>query len=266
MPGDGDYLRKPMVGEPIPHSKQTWDAIIDTVQRDRKRLLNGGPGSVDLGEPDGLILVKNNSGSAIARFGVLGISGILISPSTNLPEFQNNAALTGVTPATPTHTGKFVVAYEPIPAGAIGRAFVFGICPVQVNINTAGDKFADVKNGDATQLTSGAIGSAQILYAPASTGTQWALVRLNSGSPGLAWGKLSSASGSSGTNAPPAAGNLTYTVKDLAGNTIGTAVADAFARQSGNVTAATNCIYGYDGNGTLQILVHDEVINSDNCT
>ena len=135
-------------------------------------------GPIKTFDPEGCILCRNNSGAAVQRFGVLGIDSILISDQQNLLQFENLPAIKGITPAIATHRGKFVVCAEPIPSGNIGRAFVFGVCPVQVNVITAGDPFAEVTNADATQLTSGPFGLAQILWAAAGTGKKWALVRL----------------------------------------------------------------------------------------
>jgi hypothetical protein len=128
--------------------------------------------------------VQNASGSNIPRFGVMTVAGVVIAPATNLLEFQQNAAFIGSTPATSAGLGHFCIAYEPIAAGQLGRAWIFGVCPVQVNFVNADDQWADVTDGDSTALTSGPIGGAQVLWRAPGTSTQWALVRFGPG-PGV---------------------------------------------------------------------------------
>ncbi len=48
--------------------------------------------------------------------------------------------------ATDLHRGRFVILAEPIPAGAIGSAWVAGACPVQVDVTDASHVWADVKD------------------------------------------------------------------------------------------------------------------------
>ena len=74
-----------------------------------------------------------------------GIDDIVISPADNLVHFQNSFALAVSIPAY-SHTGKFVVLAEPIRDGKYGKAFVEGICPVQVNMNAEIDTEADILN------------------------------------------------------------------------------------------------------------------------
>jgi hypothetical protein len=124
------------------------------------------------------VKIKNGSGSAVARFGVLGISDVAIHPSDNSDEWMNEIVLVGVTPTTASYTGKFAVCVGPIADGEIGLAWIDGTFPCSVNVTTAGFLRADVKNSDATKLQSGATGAAQILWIESGTGTKNAVVRI----------------------------------------------------------------------------------------
>jgi hypothetical protein len=96
-----------------------------------------------------------------------------------LSEFQNQVAFRGITPTTAAHAGKFVVCLDPIADGHIGRAWVSGVCHVQVNIQDSADTHCDVKNNDRTMLQSGRSGPARILFREsAGAGTKWCVVRL----------------------------------------------------------------------------------------
>lgn len=151
--------------------------MLDTVAASRG---GGGGGGTPRGGPslpEGLVLIKNDSDDDASAFDVLGIDNILFGPDDNLPEFQRNPVLSCVTPALPDHAGKFVVLYESIPAGAIGRAWITGTCRVQVDVAAESDQYADVADGIATKLASGRSGGVQILYKQSGTGTKWAVVR-----------------------------------------------------------------------------------------
>ncbi len=127
----------------------------------------------------GIVLVNNDSGYDRGRFDVLGIDGVAIEASANLEEFQNRIVLSGATPTASDHTGRFVVLLEPIAAGAIGKAVVSGVCPVQVDVQKEEDQWADVKDDDATALKSGSFGGAAILWKESGTGAKWAVVRVS---------------------------------------------------------------------------------------
>lgn len=76
---------------------------------------------------------------------------------------------------------------------------------------------------------------------------------------------LSGASGSAGTNSPPAAATYTYTVTDaFTGVQIGTSISVWMARQPGHVTAASKGLACWIS-GTLYIVLCDEVIDTTTC-
>jgi hypothetical protein len=138
------------------------------------------------------VKVRNDSGDDRARFDVLGISGPLFTPTDNLAEFLRAPKLIGVLPDADTHAGRFVILLEPLPAGKIGWALAAGVVPVTVNMVTADDKFADVTDGQAGYLTSGAEGAARILWADTGTGQRRAMVLLGAAGGGMTlfWGTL----------------------------------------------------------------------------
>jgi hypothetical protein len=179
-----DSLRKVATGDPLVIPAAAYNAFIDAARANQSgRSLVGtvGPG----GAPSTLVPVRNDSGATRGRFEVLGISGTVFAASS-LDAFQNYPILTGVSPTT-AHTGAFLVLLAPVKNNEIGLGLLEGLVPVQVNVTRTDHRFADVTNGDATRLTSAALGSAQLLYAAAATGLQWMLVRLGpSGSVGTA--------------------------------------------------------------------------------
>ncbi len=52
---------------------------------------------------------------------MLGIDGPIFTPVDSEDGFKNRVALVGVTPANPTHLGRFAILLEPIANGKIGQ-------------------------------------------------------------------------------------------------------------------------------------------------
>jgi len=161
-------------------SARTWNRFCDTadlVLGNQLGILGGPLGQS--GSPANIVLIKNNSGYAVQRFGVLGISGVAISPASSVQaaaQFAERPILTGITPTTQNHSEKFVVAIEPIKINAIGRAAVSGVFACKVNIVDADHGFADVRDGDRTQLETVECGVCQLLWKQSGTGAgKWAL-------------------------------------------------------------------------------------------
>ena len=169
-------MRKVISGEPLRIPASTYNAFIDTAEDFFKR--RHSTGVPRAGESDDEpVLVQNSSGSDVDRFGVLGISNVVISPTDNPTGFGNQVAMVGVTPDADDHEGKFLIAQAPIANGALGLCRASGLTWVKVDVSSEGHGYAEVKDGDLTQLASAASGSAQILYKESGTGTKWAVVR-----------------------------------------------------------------------------------------
>jgi hypothetical protein len=145
-----------------------------------------GGGATGADPAPNIVLIKNDSGADVPWLGVLGISGVEISPvGGNLTgdtdadrkarEFATRPILTGVTPTTAL-SESFVVTLEPIASGKVGRAAVSGAFACRVNVTNASHRFAVAKNGDAAQLASAACGVLQLVWKEAGTGAnKWAV-------------------------------------------------------------------------------------------
>ena len=165
-------------GQPLRIPARTWNALMDDARRSTlpsDMFGSGSLGGADLGP---VIWIKNTSGGNLDRFSVVGIDGIVIDPADNLAEFKRVLALQGTTPAAGRHDEKFAVLAEPVIDGRLGRAWVTGVCVVQVNMTAAAHGCATITDADATMLTSAPTGPARILYVESGTGTKWAVVRL----------------------------------------------------------------------------------------
>ena len=121
--------------------------------------------------------IKNTTASVVVRGGVLGIDGPLIDPTTNASGFFASPRLKGVAP-TADHAASLAILQRPLAAGAIGPAVVSGVVPCVVDITNAGHRFAGVKAGDTSELASGVVGPARILWAESGTGAKKAVVSI----------------------------------------------------------------------------------------
>lgn len=175
-------LEKVQSGQPMRIKAQTFNTILDATRAYQERSQRGGAGVSQSTQPDSnLVLVKNNSGSDVGRFGVLGISGVLYSPTDNLDRFKNQPVLLSLFLGDRSHEGKYVVAQEPIANEKIGQALVAGVTPVQINVTNENHTHATLMYIDGSvTLHSAFYGENQILWKESGTGTKWSLVRLGS--------------------------------------------------------------------------------------
>jgi hypothetical protein len=239
----GNQFKKLTRGDEFSVSAAAFNTLMDVAQREYG---NAG-GSVAAGSQVAgdrtIIRVRNSSGASVGRFAILGIDGVAINATDNLKDFQNVPVLDGVTPAYASHLGKFVITTEPINNGKIGKCVLEGLCAAQISMVESGQKWADILDGDGTQLQSGNAGTAQILWSQSGTGTKWAIVRLGvqltqvvvvvvsaeTGGGKYAGKILAAASGAAGTG-------------DLAASEVGTApsVADALILNLNEIDTTTH--------------------------
>ncbi len=151
-----------------------WNRFIDLTRRRpgerRERSLDDRPA----------VWVHNNSGADVEPNHVLGIGGLQVPVADNEAEARfRTPYLDGETTVAATHTGKFAVALEAIPAGESGRAAIEGLAIVELETTgfDAAHVYADVK-ASSDKLQSGWYGAAEILASELVSGQRWALVRL----------------------------------------------------------------------------------------
>ncbi|HUS48333.1 MAG TPA: hypothetical protein VM098_09440 [Phycisphaerae bacterium] len=230
----GDTLNKVQPGDPLKIPAATFNSMIDAAAAHRARAHDVRQLPQPAVPHNTVLLVQNSSGADRDRGEVLGIDGVVISPTDNQDEFEQRFALDGATP-TADHAGRFVVLAEPIPTGELGRAYVAGACPVRIDVQDEAHLYADVTDGDASKLTSGAFGSALILWAESGTGTKWAVVQLGGGlqQRGVLLSVLVWRDGGTTDGSKTAQCDRTYTAKSLDGSvTLGTGLAPKMKRRT----------------------------------
>ena len=186
----GDPLKHVQSGDPLAIRAETFNCLIDAARdfKQRTRHLGRTP-SPSFPNPT-VVPVRNDTGSDQPRFAVLGLDGPIIDPSDNPNEFASRAAATGVIPMwSEDHAGRWCVLAEPVPAGAIGRAYVAGLFPGKVwveNGDAAELDRCEIRNG-YTQLEMTHNGSARVVWKEFGTGLLWALLLPDGGPPPKLW-------------------------------------------------------------------------------
>jgi len=169
-------MKRVQAGDEVVLSANAYNAWCDAAEDlQRRRMSQSAVSQAERRDAD-IVLVRNDSGADIGRFGVLGIDGPIISPEDNPDEFKRRVTISGVVP-TSTHSDSFVVLLEPLAAGQIGEAIISGVCQVQVNVVSSSATTCGAVAGDLEKLTTGK-GSTPIIWKESGTGTKWAIVRI----------------------------------------------------------------------------------------
>lgn len=177
----GDTFKRFQKGQRLKIPAGQANAWTDAALAHRRRQGNRST-SFESRPPDvGLILIRNNSGEAVPRGGVLGIGDAIINPDDNLTGFLSEIAVEGELPTTADHTGKFAILLEPLGEGKIGRAVASGDVPALVAVESGEEDwgFVDVSEGDVGAVRMATTGGAQILWKESGTGEVWAYVRIS---------------------------------------------------------------------------------------
>lgn len=174
-----DPFRHVVPGEEVVVPAEAYNAMLDAGQAERRRQLDRTSRTPDIFRQGTIVRVKNQSGRALSRRHILGLSAPIFTPTQSLDAFQREVTFRGTIPDS-SHRGKFAVLLDPIDVGRIGRAHVDGVTQVKVNVLDPGHTCCDVAPGDTHKLVSMANGgSAQMLWTETGqAGEQWAIVRL----------------------------------------------------------------------------------------
>jgi len=85
-------LTKVKTGDSLVISAADYNAFIDAALDLRKRQLDQGRSPKLNQRENGLVLVKNDSGSDVNRFHILGLNGPIFTPTDDLDAFKNHRA------------------------------------------------------------------------------------------------------------------------------------------------------------------------------
>lgn len=174
-------MKKVLSGQPLSIPAGDYNAFVDAAIEHRRRTAALDQNPLDMALPANRVLVRNDTGSTRNRFDVLGINGVVVSPTDNEESFLRQVIFKGVSPTDFNHQAKFIVLAEPLANGKIGRAYAApAICTVKVaaTADETGLSHADINNGVMTSLKARQDGSSRILWRATGTGEQWAVVQI----------------------------------------------------------------------------------------
>ncbi len=184
----GNKFAKVRSGERRILPADVWNAMLDTIEYVQGLRESGGAFAGATTSPVCVKPVKNNSGSDLVRFAVVGVDSVLYTPDDDSDEFQSRPALKGIAPTLSSHLGKFAVMAEPVASGDVGLAVVTGIVPCKVYFSSTASwpltgqswyQYADIDDSQSGHLIARPYGGVRILWlAGTDGGEQWALVRI----------------------------------------------------------------------------------------
>lgn len=178
----GDDLKKVQRGQALRIPASAYNAFIDAAADFRNRTLGIESRYKQRDSRSGVVIVRNQSGSALDQFAVVELGSVIIGPSDNEQEFRSRTTFDVTTPAE--EPGPMAILQEPIAAGGTGRAMVFGVTPVRVDVTDEEHEYAEVTPSEPGYLTSAETGAARVLYKESGTGEVWAVVYFPASSPG----------------------------------------------------------------------------------
>ena len=173
-------MEKVRSGEQLVIKASTWNAFIDAANFTKEQRQNQFGKGLRSGVGAGVVLIKNAEPELRDRFTALILNDIAVPPSANENEFVSCPPVFIGQKMTDEREGRpYAILLEPVAAGAIGRAMVFGIVPAKVSIQDADDQYAvPTPNSSAGALQSDSTGVARIVWKAGGTGAQWCLLQL----------------------------------------------------------------------------------------
>ncbi len=140
---------------------------------------------------DACTVVAFNDGPKVGAGAVLGIDGVVVSPSADVAQFQSGPILRCSTPSSEDHHGRFVITRQPIPERSFGRVTLAGMATVMIDSDDADPTGESVNmvDGESGFLAYGD-GSATVLYRESGTGRKWGIIRFGGGGQSCSYAKM----------------------------------------------------------------------------
>ena len=167
-----------MPEEPLTISRATWAAVQQMVTAG----VNAGssPGSAGgLGGRESLILLKNSTGTTLKVGHIVGLDGLIHTPSSLPNGWDFYRFHKAVKPDPAKYT--FAVMLEEVKDGKPGHALISGVCKTQVDVKNKEHQFARPIKDKPEQMESCAFGPARLLFREKESGVGHALIQFPMG-------------------------------------------------------------------------------------
>lgn len=173
-----DPLRRVVAGEPLEIPAPAWNTLMD-IARERKLARLPVESAPRGGASDAIMIrVKNTGEVDIPRFGPVRLEAPLFTRTESPASFNAIEAVRGRAPAGPADLVSLAIAFEPIPAGAVGRVVTAGCAVTKVDVVDPDAWFAGCTD-DPAALQACQGGPVEILWRESgASGVKWAVVRL----------------------------------------------------------------------------------------
>ncbi|MDD4889065.1 MAG: hypothetical protein PHU85_03975 [Phycisphaerae bacterium] len=174
----GDTWQKVNAGSELRFSAKTYNALIDAAKWYADSQGVGSSSAPRSAGKSPFIKVQNNTGKDLDAGAVVKLGEPVFDPADGaqaLASFKNNVWFLGEV-ATPGASDALAMFLEATPIDGVGLAAVSGAWPVLLNVQSEGDKRADVTDDDPTTLTTGSRGPFQVVWAADGTGEQHGVV------------------------------------------------------------------------------------------
>jgi hypothetical protein len=174
-------LNKVNSGDPLRIPATAYNAFVEAAlaHRQSQQNITGGSKTPLPSNALNLVKVKNDSGTDVPQYGILGIGGSVFDPATAaLDQWKTELVLSGVAVSNSAHAGgRFVICAQHIKTGMIGLAWAGGVCPVSINVISESHSFATVDETAPNALKSALSGPCFILWKQTGTGVKYGVVR-----------------------------------------------------------------------------------------
>ena len=150
----GDDLKKVQRGQALRMPASAYNAFIDAAADYRNRTLGIEGRYKQRDSRSGVVIVRNQSGAALDQFAVVELGSVIIGPADNEQGFRSRTTFDVTTPAEAP--GPMAILQEPIAAGGTGRAMLFGVTPVRLDVTDETHEYAEVTPSEPGYLTSAA--------------------------------------------------------------------------------------------------------------
>ena len=248
-------------GPPLRVKPETWNRLAQWANN-TNRPTNAAASQTH--RDAGIVMVRNDTGAALDKFGVVTLGDPVITPANNLEEFKRGPIFAA---NSPVEDETVAIVKQPLPTDFIGPAVVSGATLVKVDVKDDAHKRAQLIAGDSAKLETTEGPGLPILWRETGTsGVLWGLVDLASALPrGVTFAVILTQDGGQGGDSATKA-SWTYTADTLDGTELGTGLSPKNKRPSvGQVLKANFGTGYYDTNGDFVLAWANEVAEQAEC-
>lgn len=123
-------------------------------------------------------LIRNDTGTLIPRFGVVGLGDPVFDPDTDETEFLRRVLFKGELATDGDYELRWGIAVRPIVSGECGEVIIQGLTYCLLDASDSVESAGPASDGDVEALVAADCGLARVLWRESGTGPTWAIVVL----------------------------------------------------------------------------------------